>query len=143
MLKLLITGGAGFIGSNFVRFMLKQHPEYRILNLDKLTYAGNLENLAGLEHDSRHEFIQGDICDDGLVAEILKKGVWPFRTLDLGSMADRLVEANPNLLRVDALKSLEWAHKNQSKAFKNKSVSLTLLENWVDDRFWEEPEAIK
>ncbi|MDQ7814416.1 MAG: dTDP-glucose 4,6-dehydratase [Patescibacteria group bacterium] len=59
-MKLLITGGAGFIGSNFIRYWLEQHSEDRIVNLDALTYAGNLENLKGLD-ESRHSFIQGDV----------------------------------------------------------------------------------
>ena len=75
MMRLLITGGAGFIGSNFVRWILERRPDYRMVNLDKLTYAGNLENLAGLERDPRHEFVQGDICSADCVGEILKKGV--------------------------------------------------------------------
>ncbi len=75
MLRLLVTGGAGFIGSNFIRYILERYPDYRIWNLDKLTYAGNLENLSGLEHDPRHQFVQGDICDEPAVREILEKGV--------------------------------------------------------------------
>ena len=63
----LVTGGAGFIGSNFVLYMLKKYPEIRIVNLDKLTYAGNLENLKSIEGDERHIFVQGDICDRELM----------------------------------------------------------------------------
>lgn len=59
----LVTGGAGFIGSNFVLYMLKKHNDIRIVNVDKLTYAGNLENLASIEGDTRHIFSQTDICD--------------------------------------------------------------------------------
>ena len=59
----LITGCAGFIGSNFVHYMLKKYPEILLVNLDKLTYAGNLENLKDVEGDPRHVFVQGDICD--------------------------------------------------------------------------------
>jgi dTDP-glucose 4,6-dehydratase len=69
---LLVTGGAGFIGSNFVVSTIKETGE-PIVNLDKLTYAGSLRNLAALREDKRHTFVQGDICDRALVAEILKK----------------------------------------------------------------------
>jgi dTDP-glucose 4,6-dehydratase len=62
-MNLLITGGAGFIGSNFIRYILDKYPEYRVINLDKLTYAGNLENLAGIDKDPRYAFEKGDICD--------------------------------------------------------------------------------
>ena len=62
-MNILVTGGAGFIGSNFVRHMLDVHPEYRVINLDKLTYAGNLENLAGVDKDPRYAFEHGDICE--------------------------------------------------------------------------------
>ncbi|MFZ3091222.1 MAG: dTDP-glucose 4,6-dehydratase [Nitrospirota bacterium] len=58
---LLITGGAGFIGSNFIRYILKHHKNYKIINLDKLTYAGNLENLSDIEKDKRYRFVKGDI----------------------------------------------------------------------------------
>lgn len=66
----LVTGGAGFIGSNFIRYFLKQHPDYAIINLDKLTYAGVLQNLHDLEDNKRHFFIQGDICDRRLLESI-------------------------------------------------------------------------
>jgi dTDP-glucose 4,6-dehydratase len=71
MRKLLVTGGAGFIGSNFVRMALSEHPDCFIVNLDKLTYAGNLENLAGLENHPNHKFIKGDICDGALVEKTI------------------------------------------------------------------------
>ncbi|GAA0733503.1 dTDP-glucose 4,6-dehydratase [Clostridium oceanicum] len=69
----LITGGAGFIGSNFIIFMLKKYTNIRIINLDKLTYAGNLQNLKVIENDKRYKFIQGDVCDKELVLELFKK----------------------------------------------------------------------
>lgn len=73
MKKYLITGCAGFIGSNFVYYMLKKYEDILLVNLDKLTYAGNLENLKGVEGDSRHIFVQGDICDKELVAGLFEK----------------------------------------------------------------------
>ena len=69
----LITGCAGFIGSNFVHYMLKKYPEILLVNLDKLTYAGNLENLKEVEGDPRHVFVQGDICDKELVESLFQK----------------------------------------------------------------------
>jgi dTDP-glucose 4,6-dehydratase len=66
----LITGGAGFIGSNFIHYMMKKYPDYRIINLDKLTYAGNLENLRDIENGSNYKFIKGDICDRNIVEQI-------------------------------------------------------------------------
>jgi len=66
-LKLLVTGGAGFIGSNFIRYILKEHPGWQIVNLDKLTYAGNLSNLKDFEGNLRYKFIKGDIADHELV----------------------------------------------------------------------------
>jgi dTDP-glucose 4,6-dehydratase len=69
----LITGCAGFIGSNFVYYMLNKYDDILLVNLDKLTYAGNLENLKGVEDNSHHVFVQGDICDKELVLELFKK----------------------------------------------------------------------
>src|SRR3990167_1696082 len=62
-MKLLVTGGAGFIGSNFIKYWLQNHPTDKIINFDKLTYAGNLENLSDLENNPNYAFVQGDICD--------------------------------------------------------------------------------
>lgn len=73
MRTILVTGGAGFIGSNFVRMVLEEHPDVRVVNLDKLTYAGNLENLEGYKDHPNHLFVKGDICDGGLVEELLTK----------------------------------------------------------------------
>ena len=73
MKKYLITGCAGFIGSNFVYYMLNKYKDILLVNLDKLTYAGNLENLKGVEGDERHVFVQGDICDRALVTSLFEK----------------------------------------------------------------------
>lgn len=67
MQSILVTGGAGFIGSNFVRYMIERHPDYRIVVLDALTYAGNRENLADLEGNPRYRFVHGNICDREVV----------------------------------------------------------------------------
>jgi dTDP-glucose 4,6-dehydratase len=68
-MRLLVTGGAGFIGSNFIHLVLAERPDWTIVNLDKLTYAGNLANLKDVESDPRYSFRQGDICDETTVAE--------------------------------------------------------------------------
>jgi len=69
--KILVTGGCGFIGSNFIHYIFSKHPDYQIVNLDKLTYAGNPENLSDLEKDKRYSFIKGDICDAAVVEKAI------------------------------------------------------------------------
>lgn len=73
MKSMLVTGGAGFIGSNFVRHMIEKYSEYRIINLDVLTYAGNLENLKGIEENQNYRFIKGDIRDRELIKKIFEE----------------------------------------------------------------------
>ncbi|RME90915.1 MAG: dTDP-glucose 4,6-dehydratase [Anaerolineae bacterium] len=73
MKNVLITGGAGFIGANFVRYLLRAEPEVHIINLDALTYAGSLENLRDLPDPSRHTFVHGDICDADLVNRLMRE----------------------------------------------------------------------
>ncbi len=70
-MKILVTGGAGFIGSNFVRMVLAEHNDCGVVNLDKLTYAGNLENLQGYLENPKHCFVRGDICDGALIARLI------------------------------------------------------------------------
>jgi len=73
-MKLLVTGGAGFIGSNFIRHILVTYPDYQVTNYDKLTYAGNLDNLADLANNPHYTFVQGDIADEAKVNEVLAQG---------------------------------------------------------------------
>jgi len=68
----MVTGGAGFIGSNFIRYMLGKYQDIHIINVDKLTYAGNLENLSDFKDDERHEFIRADICDQHAIGSVFK-----------------------------------------------------------------------
>ncbi|MEK4457948.1 MULTISPECIES: dTDP-glucose 4,6-dehydratase [Paenibacillus] len=74
-MKLLVTGGAGFIGSNFVLYMLKHHPDYEIVNIDALTYAGNLENLKSIENNPKHSFIKIDITDAQAIDQLMQQGI--------------------------------------------------------------------
>ena len=72
-MRVLITGGCGFIGSNLIRHLLRTRPDVEVLNLDALTYAGNLESLSDLEGDPRHHFVRGDVCNRELVGELLAR----------------------------------------------------------------------
>jgi len=73
-MKILVTGGAGFIGSNFIRYIFKKYPDYKIVNFDKLTYAGNLENLKDFDENLNYEFVKGDIADEKAVNKVLSSG---------------------------------------------------------------------
>jgi len=98
--KLLVTGGAGFIGSNFIRHLLATHPDDSIVNLDKLTYAGNPANLADIEGSPRYRFVQGDICDARLVRDLLS-GVDAVVNLAAESHVDRSLIEPDAFLRTD------------------------------------------
>jgi dTDP-glucose 4,6-dehydratase len=98
--KLLVTGGAGFIGSNFIRHVLQTHPEDRVVNLDKLTYAGNLQNLADVAPDPRYAFVQGDIGDAKLVRDVAR-GVDAVVNFAACSHVDRSLIEPEEFLRTD------------------------------------------
>lgn len=72
-MRILVTGGAGFIGSCFVRHMLNKHPDYKIINLDALTYAGNIENLDDIKNNPNYTFVHGNICDKKLARELISE----------------------------------------------------------------------
>jgi dTDP-glucose 4,6-dehydratase len=105
-LRLLVTGGAGFIGCNFVRYILDRYPDYRVVNLDKLTYAGNLENLEGLEKNPHYRFLQGDVCDPDVVAEALKSGADAVVNFAAESHVDRSILGAAEFVRTNVLGTL-------------------------------------
>ena len=95
-MKLLVTGGAGFIGSNFIRYIFQEHPSWEITNLDKLTYAGNLENLEDIRDNNKYQFVHGDIADSKLLDEILARGFEAIINFAAESHVDRsILNASP------------------------------------------------
>lgn len=103
MKKILVTGGAGFIGSNFIKYMLDKYPEYKIINLDLLTYAGNLENLAEVENHPHYSFVKGDICDGSLVNQLVSEGVNYIINFAAESHVDRSIEDPGVFIRTNVM----------------------------------------
>ena len=101
-MRLVVTGGAGFIGSNFVRYMLAEHEDVQIVNLDKLTYAGNLENLRGVEDDPRYTFVHGDICDAAVVGAALR-GADAVVNFAAETHVDRSISGPQDFISTDVL----------------------------------------
>ena len=118
---ILVTGGAGFIGSNFIHYIARKYPEYRIINLDKLTYAGNLENLKGIENNSNYKFIKGDIADRKIIDEIFKsRNIDAVINFAAESHVDRSIEDPGVFIQTDIYGTyvlLEAVKKNDSKVF--------------------------
>ena len=100
--KLLITGGSGFIGSNFVKYMLSAYPGYQLINFDALTYAGNPDNLADIAQDVRYKFVRGDIVSSIQVAEVMK-GIWGGVHFAAESHVDRSIEGPEVFTRTNTL----------------------------------------
>jgi dTDP-glucose 4,6-dehydratase len=118
-MKLLVTGGAGFIGSNFILYWLKNHPQDLIVNLDKLTYAGNLENLKDIESNKNYHFIHGDICDPKIVDDAMQ-GVDTVVHFAAESHVDRSILEPADFIKTNVLGTqvlLESALKNNVKRF--------------------------
>ncbi len=120
-MKLLVTGGAGFIGSNFILYWLKKYPNDKILNLDKLTYAGNLENLKSVEKNPSYKFIHGDICNSKLVNSLIKnKGIDVIVHFAAESHVDRSIRDPAPFIKTNIQGTytlLESALKNKIKRF--------------------------
>jgi dTDP-glucose 4,6-dehydratase len=118
-MKFLITGGAGFIGSNFIRYWLKKYPKDKIINLDKLTYAGNLENLRDIQDNPNYKFVKGDICDGKLV-EKLMEGVDILVNFAAESHVDRSILGPQVFIKTNIVGTqvlLDAALKNKVKRF--------------------------
>lgn len=101
-MKLLVTGGSGFIGSNFIHYMLEKYPEYEITNLDKLTYAGNPENLLDVEKKSNYTFIKGDICDPSIVGRAMENKDFVVH-FAAESHVDRSIEDSSAFVRTNVM----------------------------------------
>ena len=102
MKNIFVTGGAGFIGSAFVRLLLDETPDCRVVNFDALTYAGNLDNLEGLD-PSRHRFVRGDICDAGAVLAALEEGADAVFNFAAESHVDRSIHSAHEFVRTNVL----------------------------------------
>ncbi|WP_048065329.1 dTDP-glucose 4,6-dehydratase [Methanosarcina acetivorans] len=118
-MKMLVTGGCGFIGSNFIRYMLKKYPDYQIVNLDKLTYAENFANLRDIENKPNYFFVKGDICDPASVNEVMTK-VDQVVHFAAESHVDRSIEDGSVFVRTNVLGTntlLQSALANKIKKF--------------------------
>ncbi len=118
-MKILITGGAGFIASHFVKYMAKKYPEYTIINYDKLTYAGDLARLKDVENEPNYRFVQGDVCDFNFLNYLLKGVTYVFHfaaeTHVDNSLGDSLRFTDSNVVGTHVL--LEAARANNVKKF--------------------------
>ncbi len=124
MNTLLVTGGCGFIGSHFVKHFLKAHPDWKIINLDKLTYCGNRENTRALEGTPRYEFVHGDICDPGLVFSLFER-VQAVAHFAAETHVDRSIDRPEDFLMTNIMGTrnlLEAARKNPIKRFMHVST---------------------
>jgi dTDP-glucose 4,6-dehydratase len=114
--KILVTGGCGFIGSNFVLHLLRTRKDVQVVNLDKLTYAGNLTNLSEIEGDPRHRFVRGDICDEALVGQLLADGVDSVVNFAAETHVDRSIQDSAPFI----LTNVGGTHALLTAARKNK-----------------------
>lgn len=133
-MKILVTGGAGFIGSYFIKYWLSKYPQDSITNLDKLTYAGNLENLKEIENNPNYKFIQGDICDKELVMEITK-GMELIVHFAAESHVDNSIEGPEVFVKTNVMGTqnlLEAAHQNGGIRFHHVSTDEVFGELPVD-----------
>lgn len=119
-MRLLVTGGCGFIGSNFIHYWIKKHPQDFVINLDKLTYAGNVNNLKDLENHPRYLFIKGDIVNPQEVEKVFKKGIDVVVNMAAESHVDRSIYEPLEFVKTNILGTailLEAARKHGIKKF--------------------------
>lgn len=119
-MKIVVTGGLGFIGSNFVRYVLNKYPNYKVTNLDKVTYAGNPANLADLAGNPRYNFVRGDIADNQIIESILKSGCDAIVNFAAETHVDRSIADAASFITTDVYGTyvlLEASRKHGVKRF--------------------------
>lgn len=139
-MKILVTGGSGFIGANFIKFVLREHLEDQIINLDVLTYAGNPENLRELSSESRYEFVRGDIGDGELVNQLMEK-VDAVVNFAAESHVDRSIKDAATFIKTNVLGTqvlLDAAKNNRLKRFHHVSTDEVFGSLQMDDKPFEE-----
>lgn len=137
MKTILVTGGVGFIGSNFIHLVLKEYPEVQIVNLDKLTYAGNLDSLSDISDDNRYTFVHGDICDNKLVTEVFAQ-YQPDAVINFAaeSHVDRSIDGPAEFVRTNidgTFNMLECARKYWNKLSNECKNSFRLIHISTDE----------
>ena len=118
-MRVLVTGGSGFIGSNFIRFLIEKHPNHEIVNIDKLTYAGNIENLRDVENHKNYSFVEGDICEKDKVKDLVSN-CDIIVNFAAESHVDRSIESSHEFIKTNILGThnlLEAARLNDNKRF--------------------------
>ena len=119
-MRLLITGGAGFIGSNFIHYVQRKHPEYEMINVDLLTYAGNLDNLVGLDAATRYRFVQADISDRAAMEPLFLEGIDVVVNFAAESHVDRSIVQPDIFVRSNVLGTqtlLELSKKYKARKY--------------------------
>jgi dTDP-glucose 4,6-dehydratase len=119
-MKVMVTGGAGFIGSNFIHYLLKNNNDIEVVNYDKLTYAGNLDNLRDIDDDPRYHFVKGDICDSKKVCKVIQGGIDQIINFAAESHVDRSITDPEQFIRTDVLGTftlLEACRKHDIKQY--------------------------
>ncbi|UCH45407.1 MAG: dTDP-glucose 4,6-dehydratase [Nitrospiraceae bacterium] len=124
-MRIVVTGGAGFIGSNFIRHILSAYPDYHVMNLDKLTYAGNLENLTDIEQSDRYSFLKGDICDSALLDGVEYDAIVHFAAeshvdrsiLDASPFLQTNIMGTYNLLEITRKKGCSFVHVSTDEVY--------------------------
>lgn len=148
-MNILVTGGAGFIGSNFIRHILNKYSDYRIVNLDKLTYAGNLDNLRDVEHkyglgEKRYGFVRGDVCDENIVDKLMSRKPDVVVHFAAESHVDRSIMGSHEFLHTNVLGTrimLEAAHKYNIGKFIQ--IGTDEVYGSVEDGYSKEEDAIE
>ncbi len=142
MRRLLVTGGAGFIGSNFIHYMLQKHEDIHIVNMDKLTYAGNLDNLKDVEADPRYRFVRGDICDEAVVNDLMPD-IDVVLNFAAESHVDRSIGKPDDFIRTDifgVFVLLEAARKHGVQRFVQ--ISTDEVYGSIDKGFFKESDPL-